>query len=408
MNREKVSIVKVADKTVDAAVKLAVDLIGGMEKFLKPGQSVVLKPNYTGNLPQDSGGVTSNAVMESVIRLLQDAGAGKIVILEGCGTIALGTKRICENLGIDKIAERYGVELRDANLAEMCTETHETFVELEQVTYTREIKDFDLVINVPVMKTHPLTDVTVAMKNMNGLLEPKEKRHFHDMNLRQAIVDFHQILPKYLTIVDGITAMEGMGPAEGTPVPLGIIMAGANPVAVDATGARIMDFDPKQVVYLQYAEQAGLGPVEEDQIEICGEPICNVKRHFQPAEPGKLSFDGVTIIEEKSALNCVGCRAVVAIALSRIRAAGQLKEFKGMHILLHDAPSKDIELGEGEQLLCIGNCTRDYCEACNDPNVHFVMGCAPAGLTVEEAMRRIYGVAKKNQEMTAAGPIGGK
>lgn len=401
MSEEKVAVVKVQDSCIDGAVKKAVDLIGGIEKFLKPGQSVVLKPNYTGNLPEDSGGVTSNAVMEAVIRLVKNAGAGKIVILEGCGTIALGTGRIYENLGIDRIAERYGVELRDANLEDMCTIKDERFTELEQVTFAKAIYDFDLIINIPVMKTHPLVDVTVSMKNMNGLLEPKEKRHFHDMNLRQAIVDFHQALPKYLTIVDGITGMEGMGPAEGMPVRLGIIMAGANPAAVDATAARIMGFDPEKIVYLQYAAQAGIGPINKEHIHVCGASIEEVRKKFKPAEPEELRLEGVEIYEEQSDVHCVGCRAVVSIALNRIHAAGQMGEFAGLKVLLNNIPKEELELKQGEHLFCVGNCTKEYGQTYPGDQVHFIRGCAPAGLTVEDAIREVYGVLRKNVEMTA-------
>lgn len=404
MRKEKVSIVKVENTCVELAVRRALDEIGGIGQFLRIGESVLIKPNYTGNLPPDSGGVTSNLVMEAIIRILREAGADRITILEGCGTIALGTRKIFANLGIDKIAESYDVELLDANLEEMRTETSEEFKELKQITYTKTVHDYDLVINVPVMKTHPLVDVTVAMKNMNGLLEPKEKRHFHDVNLRQAIVDFHKILPKYLTIVDGLIGMEGMGPAEGIPVPMGIIMAGVNPVAVDATAARIMGFDPEQILYLKYAAADGLGEIKEDCIEVCGETINSVKRPFKPAEAGKLDFEGVTIQEEPSALKCVGCRAVTAIALNRIQAAGQLPEFSGMKILLHNKPEIPIPLAEKEHLFCIGNCTKEYADYCSDERVHFVKGCAPAGLTVEDAIRQVYGVERKNVEMTAVRP----
>lgn len=409
MGKTKVSIVKIEEDRVQDAVSRALDQIGGIGKFLKPGQSVMLKPNYTGNLPQDSGGVTSNRVMEAVLKILRQAKAGRIGIVEGCGTIALGTMRICENLGIDRIARQYGAELIDANLTEMCTKKSEAFRELQQVTFTKLVYDFDLIINIPVMKTHPLVDVTVAMKNMNGLLQPEEKRHFHDVNLRRAIVDFHQVLPPYLTIVDGITGMEGMGPAEGMPVPMGIILAGENPVALDAVAARIMGFDPEQIRYLQYAEKSGIGPIRESEIEVCGNQIHQVYRPFAPAEPGKLEFDGVEILELPSAWKCVGCRAVAAIALNRIRAAGQLPAFEGMKILLHDIPKEEIELKEGEHLFCIGNCTAAYREKMGfhdkERPIHEIQGCAPAGLTVEEAIRKVYGVPRLQVEVTAAGRI---
>lgn len=403
MKKEQVAVVKVKNRTVSAAVKEAVDRIGGIGHFLKPGQSVILKPNYTGNVPEDSGGVTSCAVLESVIRLVQEAGAGTVTILEGCGTIALGTQKIYENLGVDNLAEHYGVRLLDANLQDLCVRRDHRFRELSQVSVAEQVYDGSLIINIPVMKTHPLVDVTVAMKNMNGLLSPYDKRHFHNLNLRRAIVDYHMVLPPYLTIVDGLIGMEGMGPVEGMPVPLGIIMAGRNPVAVDAAAARIMGFDPEEVVYLREASAAGLGPVSEQEIEVCGCAVQAVRRAFAPAVPERVDYPGVTIQEGVSETKCIGCRAVMSIALNRIKAASDLPGFQGMHVLINQAPGQDIFLAEGERLFCIGMCTEAYWKRHkDDPRVSFVPGCAPAGLTVEDAFRDTYGVERKNVEMTAA------
>lgn len=403
MGREQVAVVRVGERTVYEAVNEAVERIGGMHHFLNPGQSVILKPNYTGNVPEDSGGVTSCAVLESVIRIVQEAGAGNVTILEGCGTIALGTQKIYENLGIDKLAKRYGVSLLDANLQPMCTKTDERFEELGQVTLNQQIFDGSLIINIPVMKTHPLVDVTVAMKNMNGLLAPYDKRHFHDLNLRQALVDYHMVLPRYLTIVDGLIGMEGMGPVEGMPVPMGLILTGSNPVAVDATAARIMGFNPERIAYLCYASKAGLGPISEEEIGICGCPVMEVCKTFAPAVPQRVEYPGIAVHEELSPTNCIGCRAVMAIALNRIKASGDLSGFSGMKVLINQIPEKEILLQEGERLFCIGLCTKEYYESHKqDPRVFFISGCAPAGLTVEDAFRSSYHIERENVEMTAA------
>ena len=111
-----------------------------------------------------------------------------------------------------------------------------------------------------------------------------------------------------------------------------------------------------------------------------------------------MSFERVTIREEPSELKCVGCRAVVAIALNRIRNAGQLSRFAGMKLVLNNVPGEEIVLKDGDHLLCVGNCTKGYLEAfagqAAEGRVHFVKGCAPAGQTVEEAMREAYGVDK--------------
>lgn len=403
MKKEQVSVIKVGNGTVFDAVKEAVDRIGGIGRFLKPGQNVILKPNYTGNVPEDSGGVTSCAVLEGVIRLVQEAGAGEITVLEGCGTIALGTQKIYENLGVDRLAKRYDVMLLDANLQTMCVRRDSRFRELLQVSVAEQVYNGSLIINIPVMKTHPLVDVTVAMKNMNGLLSPYDKRHFHDLNLRRAIVDYHMVLPSYLTIVDGLIGMEGMGPVEGMPVPMGILMAGGNPVAVDASAARIMGFEPQEIVYLQEAAERGLGPITEQEIEICGCQVESVQRKFAPAVPERVEYPGLTIHEGVSATKCIGCRAVMSIALNRIKAAGELPGFGGMHVLINQVPEQDIRLDKGERLFCIGMCTKAYWEMHReDSRVCFVPGCAPAGLTVEDAFRDIYGIERKNVEITAA------
>lgn len=403
MNREQVAVVKKEGRTAYDAVKEAVERIGGIGRFLKPGQNVILKPNYTGNVPEDTGGVTSLAVLEGILRMVKEAGAGSVTILEGCGTIALGTQKIYENLGVDKLARRYDAALLDANLQPMCVRSSTQFRELLQVEVAEQIFDGSLVINIPVMKTHPLVDVTVAMKNMNGLLSPYYKRHFHDLNLRRAIVEYHMVLPPYLTIVDGLTGMEGMGPVEGMPVPMDLVLAGGNPVAVDAVAARIMGFDPDQIVYLRYAAQAGLGPVAEQEIEICGNPVDKVRKKFAPAIPERVEYPGITIQEEVSATNCIGCRAVMSIALNRLRAAGDLPGFAGMHILINNTPDQEIQLAEDERLFCIGMCAKGYYDSHGgDSRICYVPGCAPAGLTVEDAFRDAYGIERKHVEMTAA------
>lgn len=393
-----VSIVKKKENVYDT-VKQAMDYLGGMEAFVKPGQSVLLKPNCTGPLGSDDGAVTSNAVMESIIRLVKQAGAGKVDIVEGSGAFHLGTQKIYDVLGVTGLARKLGVGLYDANQMEFRKVTSEKFCFMDYIEICSAVWDYDVIINIPVIKTHPITDITAVYKNMNGLLSPKDKRRFHDLNMRKAIVDLTAALPSYLTIVDGLVAMEGLGPLEGTPVNLGIIMAGANPLAVDATVARIMEFDPEQVEYLRYAEESGQGSLKEKDITILGEPVDAVKYPFKTSEPQSRQYDGIEIFEQEMPQKCYGCRAVMTIALTRIREAGHLPHFKGMKILLNGSTPQEIpELKEGESLFCLGNCTKDYYERHkNNPNVVFILGCAPAGLTTEEHFRQAYGVPRPDK-----------
>ena len=398
--KEKVSVVKRME-TVQETVRQALNYLGGMEAYVKPGQSVLLKPNCTGPLSSEDGAATSLEVLESVILLAKEAGAGKIDIVEGSGAFHLGTPKIFDILGITKLAEKYGVGLYDANALEFKKVTSEKYQFMDYIEICSAVWDYDVMINIPVIKTHPLTDITVTYKNMNGLLSPTDKRRFHDLNMRKAIVDLTAALPPYLTIVDDLTAMEGLGPLEGTPVDLGIIMAGSNPTAVDATAARIMEFDPEKVEYIRYAHEAGQGPIAAEEIEILGNRIEEVKYPFKTSEPQSKTYEGVEIYEQEMPQKCFGCRAVMTIALTRIREAGHLPYFKGMKVLLNGSDPKDIpELKEGEHLFCLGNCTREYYERHKDnPNVDFILGCAPAGLTTEEHFRKAYQISRPREHV---------
>lgn len=401
MKRETVSVVKKNEKTVLDAVREAVDLIGGMKAFVKPGQKVMLKPNCTGPLSSEDGAVTSNQVLESIAVLVKEAGASQIDIVEGSGAFHLGTKRIYKALGVDALAERMGIGLYDANETEFVSVKNEKFRMMDEIEITKMVWEYDLIINIPVIKTHPLTEITVAYKNMNGLLSPRDKRRFHDYNMRKAVVDLTTALPPYLTIVDGLTAMEGLGPLEGTPVNLDLIIAGRCPAAVDATIARIMGFHAEKLEYLVEAEKAGHGPITEEEIVVLGADIGKVAYPFKTAEPDKREYEGISILEQDMPTKCYGCRAVMTIALTRIREAGHLPEFKGMQILLNgDDPADIPALSEGEHLFCLGNCTKGFYDKNKEKeNVHFILGCAPAGLTTEDAFRNCYGIKRPDRHV---------
>lgn len=398
---QRVAVVKKGKKTVLETVREAIGFLGGIQAFVKPGQKVMLKPNCTGPLSSEDGAVTSNEVLESLIILARDAGAAQVDIVEGSGAFHLGTMRIFRALGVDALARRQNARLYDANEAGFTVVRNKDFIMMDEIEISKMVWQYDVIINIPVMKTHPLTEITVAYKNMNGLLSPRDKRRFHDYNMRKAIVDLTTALLPYLTVVDGLTAMEGLGPLEGTPVDMGLVMAGASPAAVDATAARIMGFLPEKLEYLREAEKAGHGSIREEDIEILGEAIRDVAYTFKTAEPGKQQYEGISVFELEMPERCYGCRAVMAIALTRIREAGHLPGFRGMQILMNgDDPEKLPPLGEGGHLFCIGNCTRNYYEKHKGrENVHFIMGCAPSGLTTEEAFRECYGISRPDRHV---------
>jgi uncharacterized protein (DUF362 family) len=140
----------------------------------------------------------------------------------------------------------------------------------------------DLLVSLPKLKTHHWAGATLSMKNLFGLVPggvygwPKNVLHWAGIN--ETIADLHTLFPRAFSIVDGIVGMEGNGPIQGTPRPAGVVVAGADPVAVDATCCRIMGLDPLRIGYLQLA--VGKGRLAEDLVPQIGEPLHSVATRF--------------------------------------------------------------------------------------------------------------------------------
>jgi hypothetical protein len=141
-------------------------------------------------------------------------------------------------------------------------------------------QDATVVVNLPAMKTHTLTGVTLGMKNAFGIL-PMPKADFHD-RLPEVLGDLVRIRKPDLTIVDGLVAMEGDGPLWGSPMPMGVLVAGRDMLAVDAVCTALMGFEAARVDALRLAAARGLGEIDLRRINIVGTPVAAARRAFRP------------------------------------------------------------------------------------------------------------------------------
>ena len=134
------------------------------------------------------------------------------------------------------------------------------------------------VISAAKLKTHINTTVTLGMKNMFGLLPDKFKGKYHMKGISKVVVDINTVLRPVFTVIDGFVGMEGRGPTDGTPVQMNLIIAGRDPVATDATAARVMGFNPYEITHIRKAYEKGLG---NSEAQIIGEKLETVKRKFK-------------------------------------------------------------------------------------------------------------------------------
>lgn len=274
----KVAIVK-GTKPVDVTVK-ALRMID-VDEVLSEEKPILVKPNYIDASHPSTGITTDSRVIEGVVKFLKNRGVKKIVIGEGSG---FGdTFKAFEVAGVDEVAKRWNVELIDLNEDEFVKVDSLRSLVFKRVKIAKTALE-STIISVPKLKPHRMTDVTLSIKNMMGVINPKGSMHTH---LNKNIVDLASVVKPSIAVVDGIVAGEGHE-TSGNPVEMNLVIAGTDPVAVDAVGAAVMSITPKNVKHLRLAEKKGLGTCDLEQIEIVGESIESVKKKFRKSLSSKL------------------------------------------------------------------------------------------------------------------------
>jgi len=271
-----VSIVKYKDVS---SVAEAVKLCDGF-KALKPSHRVLLKPNICtagGGFIPPYGTVTTTKVIEGTVRALKDYGVKDITIGEGTVTDELGTSTMkgYKWIQLDRLAKKYGVKLVDFNAG-----PHKKIMGNDVPMNIAEVAlDTDFFINLPVLKTHQDTKVSLSSKNLKGCMSLASKRYFHGEQgtIHYRISRLVEVIPQHLVIIDGIYAMEkGPDATIGTGRPRGVVVASTDFLAADAVGAWLLGIEPVMSDPLRlYAERHGRTDVvkSKDAIEIRGEKI---------------------------------------------------------------------------------------------------------------------------------------
>ncbi|MEM3161797.1 MAG: DUF362 domain-containing protein [Candidatus Bathyarchaeia archaeon] len=242
---------------------------------ISTGKPVMVKPNLINAQPPSTGITTDGGVVEGVVKFLRQNNIENIIIGEGSGFA--DTFEAFKATGMDKVAEKWNVKLVDLN-RDAFVEVHPPNpLALRRVKVAKTALE-STIISVPKLKVHRLATVTLGLKNMMGALA--HKGTMHNGHLSKNIVDLASVLRPKLTVIDGIIAGE-VHETSGTPIRMDIIIAGVDPVAVDAVGAAVMGINPEAVDHLVLAEKKGLGTCRLENIEILGEGIDKVKRNFR-------------------------------------------------------------------------------------------------------------------------------
>jgi uncharacterized protein (DUF362 family) len=255
------------------------------------GARVLLKPNIVDFAP----GVPINTdprFLAALIDLLRARGAREVRVAEGPGN-RRDIATVLGETGLDEVLGRRRVPFVDLNTDDLVRVRTRALALAEpsripELLLPATVLAADVVVSVAKLKTHHWTGVTLAMKNLFGLVPgsrygwPKNLLHWNGLD-RSVLEIFRTVKPAF-GLVDGIVGMEGDGPLAGSPRESGVILASRDLVALDATAARAMGVRPDRVLYLDAAGELGLGRPGEGEIELAGEPLArHVLRFALPA-----------------------------------------------------------------------------------------------------------------------------
>jgi len=369
-----------AGEDVELAVRNAVELAGGLEGIVTSKSKILVKPNVASRDRSGTGKITDARVTRAITKIVLEKNPRSVTIGEGS---AIGfdfperqdTVSALEESGTKTVAEELGVPLVDLN-----ADDHEEVevpqpLVMESVKIAQTVLDSNVIISVPVLKTHIRSAVTLSLKNMKGAMPGEEKKKTHRLGLEMAIADLNSVIRPHFVVVDGLMGMEGLWEYPDDCVPMGLVGAGRDPVAVDATFARIAGVTPGEIAHLRHSQKKGLGAFAPEEIEVAGVQVSEVLRPFRRAfEVLQSRYPGLKILAEKA---CTGCTNEFISTLIYLREAQQVGKLKDLTVIMGEG-AQNLK---GGKAVVLGNCGRN-----GNENLPHVPGCPPK---VDDITRKV-------------------
>ena len=310
---------------VNVAIAEALDLLGGIGQYVKPGDRALLKVNLLTGAAPEKAVTTHPAVVRAMIGQVRAAGA--IPLVGDCSGREGPPHRgrylgVCRQTGIQQVCEEQDVELVHLSAESVEVENPQGRA-FKRFTLAQGVVDADVLINLPKLKTHNLTLFTGGIKNIFGCLPGLHKSQMHLRaqgveHFSQSLVDLLLAVRPALTVMDAVVGMEGEGPSNGRPKQIGAILTSADPVALDAVACELVGIQPLLVPTTRLAHEQGVGVGDLTQIEVLGAPLESLRvADFQlPSGPsaffratGLLSFLQGRLVAKPVlvAERCQGC-----------------------------------------------------------------------------------------------------
>jgi uncharacterized protein (DUF362 family) len=276
------------ETAVEQAIARQFSLLGGIERFVKRGDTVLLKPNFIAPKPRHCATQTDPAILIATAKLLKDFGCKPFV----GDSPAWANVFVCAKaLDLEAPLKKLDVPIRQLN------KPVKRQIAGVSVGISSVALEADVIINLPKFKSHQQLVATFAVKNMFGCVSGKWKAYWHfakggnETKFCKFLIEIYKHLSPALTIIDAVIAMDGPGPINGRARPLGWLIGGTDPIACEIVCSRLINLDPDTVPIIKTAKKIGFGETNPENIEIADDPFPkNVCDDFMPAQQIPIRF----------------------------------------------------------------------------------------------------------------------
>lgn len=266
------------------AVKTSLEQVDGIHKLLSNGKKeVLLKPNLLSASQGPEKAVNTHpVVVRALVDFFQKECGAEVYIGDSCGSLRSGsTNKAFKVTRLDEVVQETGARWVNFDQDKHIEIKKDNGATLPAFKIARSVKDVDLLVSVPKLKTHGLTKYTGALKNTLGVIPANGKKKVHvqapkPSTFAQALVDVYEEVRPHLTVMDAIVGMEGNGPNAGAPRKVGLIIAGRDGVALDAIASKVIGYEPMAIPTIKYAWERGLGVGELNKIKVLGARLSDV------------------------------------------------------------------------------------------------------------------------------------
>ena len=297
---------------INEAIAAQFELLGGLEKFVKAGDTVLLKPNFIAPRSRRCATQTDPAIILETAKLLKDFGAKPFL---GDSPAWSNVFACVRALKLEESLKKLSIPVKQLDKPKKCSVgTHNTKVGISSIAL-----DADVIINLAKFKTHQQLVATFAVKNMFGCVSGKRKALWHfargknDDDFCELLIEIFRFLNPALTIIDAVTVMDGPGPIRGRARPLGYLVGGTEPIACETVCCKLVNIRPDDLPIIKTARKMQFGCSDIDKIKILGDDFPeNICTDFKLAEPVPIRFSLLHVCKSI-------CKQILLLANSAIK-----------------------------------------------------------------------------------------